>query len=112
MSNVSFTAMALLDSNVKRIVDVLQAAGLARNATVIVVSDHGFRSFKHKIHPNVLLREKGLVTGEPGKASGDAWVASTGTPMVYTTDGVHQRPAEKERIGSEAEQHFQRCSRH
>jgi predicted AlkP superfamily pyrophosphatase or phosphodiesterase len=87
MSNASLTAMALLDSDVKRIVDALQATGLARNATVIVVSDHGFRSFKHKIHPNVLLREKGLVTGEQGHLKGDAWVASTGgTAMVYAND--------------------------
>lgn len=68
MSEASYTAMALLDSNVKRIVDTLQKTGLWRNAIVMVVSDHGFRSFKHKIYPNVLLREKGLVNGGKSKS--------------------------------------------
>ncbi len=87
MSNASFTAMALLDSNVKRIVDVLERTGLSRNATVIVVSDHGFRTIKHKIHPNVLLRQKGMLTEDQGQSKADAWVLSTGgTAMVYITD--------------------------
>ena len=85
MSQASYTAMALLDSHVKRILDTLEKTGQASKATVIVVSDHGFRSFKHKIHPNVLLREKGLVGGpEPLRA--DAWVMPNGgTAMVYVT---------------------------
>ncbi|HWZ82296.1 MAG TPA: ectonucleotide pyrophosphatase/phosphodiesterase [Terriglobales bacterium] len=91
MSNASFTAMALLDSNVKRIVDVLESTGLSRNATVIVISDHGFRTIKHKIHPNVLLRQKGLLTEGQGQSKGDAWVLPAGgTAMVYITD-----PAQK-----------------
>jgi predicted AlkP superfamily pyrophosphatase or phosphodiesterase len=87
LSAASLTAMALLDSHVKRIVDTLQTAGLARNATVIVLSDHGFRGIKHKIHPNVLLQQKGLLSEEQGRAKGDAWVVSTGgTAMVYVTN--------------------------
>ena len=87
MSAASFTAMAWLDSCVKRIVDALHDGNLERKATVIIVSDHGFRGIKHKIHPNVLLREGGLITGAPQNAVGDAWVASTGgTAMVYITD--------------------------
>ena len=87
MSNASLTAMALLDSNVKRIVDVLERTGMSRDATVIIVSDHGFRTIKHKIHPNVLLRQKGLLTEGQGQSKGDAWVVPTGgTAMVYITD--------------------------
>jgi predicted AlkP superfamily pyrophosphatase or phosphodiesterase len=94
MSHASFTAMALLDSYVKRIVDTLQEEGLMRRATVIVVSDHGFRKIKHKLHPNVLLRESGLITGDLEHMLGDAWVASTGgTAMVYVSD-----PARKEEL--------------
>ena len=86
MSNASLTAMALLDSHVKEIVDVLERTGLSRNATVMIVSDHGFRTIKHKLHPNVLLRQKGLVTEGQAKSKGDAWVVSTGgTAMVYVT---------------------------
>jgi len=94
MSHASFTAMALLDSYVKRIVDTLQEEGLMRRATVIVVSDHGFRKIKHNLDPNVLLRESGLITGDLEHMLGDAWVASTGgTAMVYVSD-----PARKEEL--------------
>lgn len=87
MSPASFTAMAFLDAKVKQILDVLQRTGLSRHAALIVVSDHGFRSFKHKIHPNVLLRKKGLLSEGPGQPKGDAWVLSEGgTAVVYVTN--------------------------
>ena len=87
MSNASFTAMALVDSHVKEIVDVLERTGLSRNAIVIIVSDHGFRAIRHKLHPNVLLRQKGLLTEGQAQSKGDAWVMSTGgTAMGYITD--------------------------
>ena len=83
MSHASLTAMALLDAHVKRIVDVLQRTPGLRDATLIVVSDHGFRNFKHKLYPNVLLREKGLA----GDQTASARVFSTGgTAMVYTSN--------------------------
>src|SRR5450432_4247819 len=78
MSPASFTAMALLDANVKRIVDALQRAGLSRNATVIIVSDHGFRTTKHKIHPNVLLRDRRFLSGASSQLKGDAFVQAEG----------------------------------
>jgi predicted AlkP superfamily pyrophosphatase or phosphodiesterase len=87
MSGASFTAMALLDTQVKRIVDALQRANLTNRATLIIVSDHGFRTIKHKIHPNVLLREKGFVSSSQGQPKGDAWVLPEGgTAMVYVTN--------------------------
>jgi predicted AlkP superfamily pyrophosphatase or phosphodiesterase len=87
MSGASFTAMASLDSRVKQILDGLERTGLSRNATLIIVSDHGFRTVKHRIHPNVLLRKKGLLSEGPGQSKGDAWVLSEGgTAAVYVTD--------------------------
>jgi predicted AlkP superfamily pyrophosphatase or phosphodiesterase len=87
MSGASFTAMAWLDSCVKQIIEALHHGNLEQKTTVIIVSDHGFRGIKHKIHPNVLLREKGLITGQSENSRGDVWVASTGgTAMVYVTD--------------------------
>jgi len=87
MSPASFTAMAFLDAKVKQILDVIERGGRAKSTTVIVVSDHGFRSFKHKIHPNVMLRQKGLLREEPGRATGDAWVLPEGgTAGVYVTN--------------------------
>jgi len=87
MSPASFVGMALLDANVKRILDALQGSGRLQNATLIIVSDHGFRKIKHKIHPNVLLRDKGVLSGASGELKGDAFVqAEGGTAMVYLTN--------------------------
>jgi predicted AlkP superfamily pyrophosphatase or phosphodiesterase len=87
MSNASLTAMAWLDSQVNRVVRVLQQPEFARRSTLIIVSDHGFRSYRHRIHANVLLQEKGIITTVDGKLRGDAWVVSEGgTGMVYVTD--------------------------
>ena len=87
MTPASLTAMAFLDAKVKQIVDVLERTGLSDNATLIVVSDHGFRTYKHKIQANVLLREKGLLSTGPDQPKGDAWVmAEGGTAMVYVTN--------------------------
>ncbi len=87
MSPASFTAMAYLDDKVKQILDTLERTGLSQNATVIIVSDHGFEAIKHKIHANVLLREKGLVRSGPDAPKGDAWVmADGGIAMVYVTN--------------------------
>jgi predicted AlkP superfamily pyrophosphatase or phosphodiesterase len=84
MTNASLTAMAFLDAKVKQIVDAIAHAGLSNRATLIVVSDHGFRTYKHKIQPNALLLKKGLLSGVSDKPSGDAWVMPEGgTAMVY-----------------------------
>lgn len=85
MSAASFTAMALLDNHVNQIVDAIEGAGLKRSTTLIIVSDHGFRTIRHKIHPNVLLRENGILKQAAGK--GDPWVMSAGgMAMVYRTN--------------------------
>jgi len=87
MTNASAVAMAFLDAKVKQIVDVLDRAGLASNAALIIVSDHGFRSYQHTIQANVFLRQKGLQTGEGEHAKGDVWVMPEGgIAMVYVSD--------------------------
>jgi len=87
MSAGSVTAMAYLDSQVRRIVEILQRPDFAKRSTLIIVSDHGFRSYKFEIHPNVLLQEKGLLHLEDGTWKGDAWVVPEGgTAMVHVTN--------------------------
>jgi predicted AlkP superfamily pyrophosphatase or phosphodiesterase len=87
MSNASLTAMAWLDSQVNRIVQVLERPEFAKRSTLIIVSDHGFRSYRHRIHANVLLQEKGIVASVDGKLRGDAWVVPEGgSAMVYVTN--------------------------
>lgn len=87
MSHASLTAFAFLDDRVKQIVDLLERTGLSRNATLLIVSDHGFRTFQRKINPNVLLRQHGLLSGSPDHPKSDAWVMPEGgTAMVYVTN--------------------------
>ncbi|HEY4906551.1 MAG TPA: alkaline phosphatase family protein [Candidatus Acidoferrum sp.] len=92
MSNASMTAMAWLDSQVKRVVDVLERPGFAGRSTVIIVSDHGFRAYWHRIHANVLLQEKGILSvASDGKLHGDAWVVPEGgIGMVYVNNSARK----------------------
>lgn len=91
MSGASLTAMAFLDLQVKRILDVLQSTGLSHRATVLIVSDHGFRSFKHKVHPNALLRQAGVISGPKGKGKGKAWsVAEGGSAMIFLANSARR----------------------
>ena len=87
MSDASFTAMALLDAQVRRIVDILQRPEFADRSTLVIVSDHGFKPISHAIHANVLLRDKKLVRGDGKDTRADAWViADGGVAMVYVLD--------------------------
>ena len=91
MSGASLTAMAFLDSQVKRIVDALQTTGMAKRATLLIVSDHGFRTYKHRIHANVLLRQSGLITGRKEQQKGEAWVAAEGgSAMIFIANAARK----------------------
>jgi predicted AlkP superfamily pyrophosphatase or phosphodiesterase len=90
MSEASFTAMALLDAQVGRVVDVLQRPEFAGRSTLLIVSDHGFKPISHAIHANVLLHDKKLVHGDGKYTRADAWViADGGVAMVYVLDRAH-----------------------
>jgi predicted AlkP superfamily pyrophosphatase or phosphodiesterase len=83
----SQAVMARLDAQVAEIVRAVEDAGLAPRTTYIVVSDHGFRTVKRQINPNVALAKAGLVTVVDGKATkADAWVMPEGgTAIAYLT---------------------------
>jgi predicted AlkP superfamily pyrophosphatase or phosphodiesterase len=85
-SLASNTALILADRQVQRILDALQRAGIRDRTTVLVVSDHGFKTYQHVINGNIVLREKGLLRDEGSEVDCDAWVvAEGGTAMVYVT---------------------------
>lgn len=87
MSEASLNAMAFLDDRVRQVLDALQKDGDLEHTSVLVVSDHGFRSITHAIHANVLLRQKGLIQSTSGKETSQAWVVPEGgSAMVYVTD--------------------------
>jgi predicted AlkP superfamily pyrophosphatase or phosphodiesterase len=87
MSPASLTAMAYLDSQVERIVQILRLPDFAKRSTLIIVSDHGFRPYRHAIHANALLQDAGIVTSVNGRFKGDAFVVPEGgVAMVYITN--------------------------
>jgi predicted AlkP superfamily pyrophosphatase or phosphodiesterase len=56
------SAIAFLDSCVARLVDAVHEAGMDRNATFIVVSDHGFKKYTKTVRPAIALASAGLGT--------------------------------------------------
>ena len=75
------TAMAFADDRVKEILEALRAAGTLDRATVLVVSDHGFKTVRRQIRPNAILRAQSL---------GAHVIPEGGTAMVYLTDPAHR----------------------
>ncbi|HEX5085006.1 MAG TPA: alkaline phosphatase family protein [Blastocatellia bacterium] len=79
-----YTAQAYIDTRVGQLFDALKAANLLDRTTVLVVSDHGFKTAKRSIKANAVLRRMGLLQAEGSKVSGDAYVISEGgTAMAY-----------------------------
>lgn len=73
-------AIAMLekvDGYVGRLLAAAERAGTLDETTVFIVSDHGFREFRRRIHPGVALREAGLVKAREG-VTGAAWGESDG----------------------------------
>lgn len=83
----AMTTMAHLDTQVARIVDAVQAAGLTARTTFFVVSDHGFKTVKRHIRPNTAFAQAGLLTVTDGKVvNADAYsVPEGGSALVYVT---------------------------
>ena len=54
------TAMAFVDACVEKIVNAVQAAGIADRTTFLIVSDHGFKAYKSQIRATVALQQAGL----------------------------------------------------
>jgi predicted AlkP superfamily pyrophosphatase or phosphodiesterase len=81
-------ALILADRQVERVLNALDRAGIRDSTTVFVVSDHGFKSYNKLIHPNAVLRAKGLIRGQDNGIECDAWtIPEGGSAMVYVTRG-------------------------
>jgi predicted AlkP superfamily pyrophosphatase or phosphodiesterase len=81
------TALAYADSRVQNLLDTLKENNLLQRATILIVSDHGFKSYKRTIRGNALLLQAGLLKEEGGKVVCDAYVVPEGgTAMVYITN--------------------------
>jgi predicted AlkP superfamily pyrophosphatase or phosphodiesterase len=90
----SYTAVAYADTRVAAVTAALERSGLRDRATVLVVSDHGFKPTRRSIRANAVLREQGLVSVEGGRVACDAWtIPEGGTALLYVTD-----PASRARL--------------
>ena len=83
------TALALADQRVGSILQAIREIGIEKKTTIIVVSDHGFKTVRKLIHPRTVLRNQGS----------DVFVVPEGgTAMVYImneakrTDLLHSLP--------------------
>src|SRR5688572_1001781 len=85
-SPASYTALALADVHVGRIVDALEKAGVRKQTTIIVTSDHGFATITNVLYPNAVLRKAGLLetgaTNQITKARVQL-VSEGGLGMIY-----------------------------
>ncbi|HEY7501376.1 MAG TPA: ectonucleotide pyrophosphatase/phosphodiesterase [Vicinamibacterales bacterium] len=82
-SPAAATAMAHLDSQVRTIVDVIDAAGASPRTAIFVVADHGFKLVKRQIRANAALAKAGLLTVRDGKiVSADAYVVPEGGSAI------------------------------
>jgi predicted AlkP superfamily pyrophosphatase or phosphodiesterase len=93
-SPASYTALALADSFVARILQALDGAGIRTNTTIFVTADHGFATATNILQPNVLLRQAGLLQLNSSHQIAHARVQIVpegGTGMLYFTDA--QTPA-------------------
>ena len=85
------TTIAFVDAQVARLLAAIGRAGMADRTTVVVASDHGFRTAKKTIYPNALLRGAGLVTGEGEGLRAEAWSQSWGgSAGIYVRDAAQR----------------------
>ena len=76
------------DNRVRQVVEAVEAAGLTDKTTFVVVSDHGFITYKKQIQPNVLLKKEGLVKAALGNKVTErrVWCHAQGVAFIYVLD--------------------------
>ena len=99
-SPASHTAMALADRHVGQLLNALEAAGIRKNTTVMITSDHGFATVTNVLHPNALFRQAGLLelnsSNQITKARAQL-VSEGGLGMIYLTD-PDTRDADRKKV--------------
>ncbi len=98
-SSAGYTAVAYADTCVREVVDAINEAGIRDKTTIFVVSDHGFINIPKSLHPNVLLRQVGLLTVEGNKVTAAKVhaVPEGGIAMVYLTV-PESREADRDKV--------------
>jgi len=83
----SLTAYAYADTCIRELLDAVDRSKLRDKTTVIIVTDHGFKTARRIIRPNVTLRDAGMIhAAGPTVTSCDGYVmAQGGIAMFYAT---------------------------
>ncbi len=83
----AYAAIRAADEQVREIWELLKR-DFAGQATLVIVSDHGFSPIEHTILPNVTLRDAGLVEVQDKNVTGGAVhvVVQGGSALVYVLD--------------------------
>lgn len=87
-SSAGYSAVALADAHVTRILQALEDAGIEDETAIFIVSDHGFKNADTTIYPNVMLRDEGLVESadEASRQIRAQAISVDGAAMVYLRD--------------------------
>ncbi len=89
----SYNGMAFADDRIRQLLDALRAAGTLDRTTVLVVSDHGFKSVRNNIRPMAALKQRGV--------EGVTVIPEGGTANVY----IHN-PADRARLTPQLKEIF------
>jgi len=94
----AYEAVKVADQQVREVWEELKR-DFPGNATLLIVSDHGFSAIERMILPNVILRKAGLIVAGTKQGTTDAVqiVTQGGAAFVYVLDDAH-RSAVIERI--------------
>lgn len=86
-TSAGYTAVAFADTLVRDVVHAIDQAGIRKQTTILIVSDHGFMAIPKTLQPNVVLRQAGMLTVEGTQvATARAQVIPEGgIGMVYLT---------------------------
>lgn len=103
----SYTALAYADRLVGDLLKTVDETGLRAQTTVIVTTDHGFKTVTQYAYPNVILKKAGLLKAAgPTVTQCDAYTLSSGgIALVYVTDPARRAeliPQLKELFGQAA----------
>lgn len=83
-----YTAAALADAMVGRVLNALREAAIRDQTAVLVLADHGFAAVTKTLRPNAVLRRKRLLKVEGGKVTSARAhvIPEGGIGMIYLTD--------------------------
>ncbi|MDR3633744.1 MAG: alkaline phosphatase family protein [Isosphaeraceae bacterium] len=87
-SHPGYTAAALTDALVGRVLKTLDDSGIRERTAVFVVADHGFSAVRKTLLPNAVLRQEGLIKLRAGQIGSARVIVipEGGIGMVFLTD--------------------------